>query len=144
MPTTVAELASLLCDHYGLMSVPAVRQLLDQRPTLLDDLGAVTQHHLHLARRYQPRALAQDVLFVEASVRMTSGGDDALWVDYRPQAWRPYVRSLQLHTLDSDHHSMLSPAHSATLSTLLHAATAKTARTTDCITTASDGVAEYA
>nr|WP_076040047.1 non-ribosomal peptide synthetase [Xanthomonas campestris] len=144
MPTTVAELASLLCDHYGLMSLPAVRQLLDQRPTLLDDLGAVTQHHLHLARRYQPRALAQDVLFVEASVRMTSGGDDALWVDYRPQAWRPYVRTLQLHTLDSDHHSMLSPAHSATLSTLLHAATAKTARTDGCITTASDGVAEYA
>ncbi|MFA1263784.1 amino acid adenylation domain-containing protein [Xanthomonas axonopodis pv. fascicularis] len=150
MPTTVAELASLLCDHYGLNELPAVRQLLEQRPTLLDDLGALTQHHLQLARRHRPRQLDQDVVFVEASVRMSSGGDDALWVDYRPQAWHPYVRNLQLHVLDSDHHSMLSPTHAATLSTLLHAATAEATRAVRPVgqagrgAVAGDGVTEYA
>ncbi|MBB4129680.1 non-ribosomal peptide synthetase [Xanthomonas sp. 3075] len=146
MPTTVAELASLLCKHYGLTDVPAVRQLLEQRPTLLDDLGGVTQHHLHLARRHRPKRLDQDVLFVEAKVRISSGGDDAQWVDYRPQAWHPYVRNLHLHVLDSDHHSMLSSAHSATLSTLLHAATAQATQRADCTANAnaSDGVTEYA
>ncbi|MCC8475814.1 amino acid adenylation domain-containing protein [Xanthomonas arboricola] len=144
MPTTVAELASLLCDHYGLNDLPAVRQLLEQRPTLLDDMGGMTQHHLHLARRHRPKPLDQDVVFVEASVRMTSGGDDTVWVDYRPQAWRPYVRNLQLHVLDSDHHSMLSSTHAATLSALLHAATTKAAQRDGSIATASDGVAEYA
>ncbi|WP_057668619.1 hypothetical protein, partial [Xanthomonas citri] len=131
-------------DHYGLNELPAVRQLLEQRPTLLDDLGALTQHHLQLARRHRPKPLEQDVLFVEASVRMSSGGDEAVWVDYRPQAWRPYVRNLHLHVLDSDHHSMLSPAHSATLSGLLHAATAQATQHSGSIATASDGVAEYA
>ncbi|MFO3704978.1 non-ribosomal peptide synthetase [Xanthomonas codiaei] len=144
MPTTVAELASLLCDHYGLTTLPAVRQLLEQRPTLLDDLGDVTQHHLHLARRHRPRALNQDVLFVEANVRMSSGGDDAQWVDYRPQAWRPYVRTLHLHGLDSDHHSMLSATHSTRLCALLHAATGPVSLRDGSIATASDGVAEYA
>ncbi|PPU87176.1 non-ribosomal peptide synthetase [Xanthomonas populi] len=144
MPTTVAELASLLCDHYGLTALPAVRQLLEQRPTLLNDLGGLTQHHLHLARRHRPRPLEQDVVFVEASVRMSSGADEVVWVDYRPQAWRPYVRNLHLHALDSDHHSMLSPAHSATLSALLHAATANVTQCAGSIATASDGVAEYA
>ncbi|MCC4587623.1 amino acid adenylation domain-containing protein [Xanthomonas sp. NCPPB 1067] len=144
MPTTMAELASLLCDHYGLNALPAVRQLLEQRTTLLGDLGDVTQHHLHLARRHRPRALNQDVLFIEAKIRMSSGGDDARWVDYRPQAWRPYVRTLHLHGLDSDHHSMLSPTHSARVCALLHAAAAPASRRDGSIATASDGVAEYA
>ncbi|MEA9589183.1 amino acid adenylation domain-containing protein [Xanthomonas sp. WHRI 10064A] len=144
MPTTVAQLASLLCDHYGLNDVPAVRQLLEQRPTLLDDLGAVTQHHLHLARRHRPRVLNQDVLFVEAAVRMSSGGDDAQWVDYRPQAWRPFVGTLHLHALDSDHHSMLSAAHSATLCALLHDASAQVSHRNTRIASANDGVTEYA
>ncbi|PPV05158.1 non-ribosomal peptide synthetase [Xanthomonas bromi] len=144
MPTTVAELASLLCAHYALNDLPAVRQLLEQRPTLLDDMGGMTQHHLQLARRFRPKSLDQDVLFVEAGVRMSSGGDEATWVDYRPQAWRPYVRNLHLHVLDSDHHSMLSSAHAATLSGLLHAATAQATQRSGSIATASDGVAEYA
>ncbi|AVQ08570.1 TPA: aminotransferase [Xanthomonas vasicola pv. zeae] len=131
--------------------MPAVRQLLEQRPTLLDDLGGLTQHHLHLARRHRPKQLDQDVVFVEASVRMSSGGDDdALWVDYRPQAWQPYVRNLQLHVLDSDHHSMLSSRHSATLSTLLHTAASEAARAVQAVehaghrAVASDGETEYA
>ncbi|MFA0922878.1 non-ribosomal peptide synthetase [Xanthomonas fragariae] len=145
MPTTVAELASLLCDHYRLTEVQAVRQLLEQRPTLLEDMGGATQYHLQLARRHRPKPLDQDVLFVEASVRMTSAGDEKVWVDYRPQVWSPYVRNLHLHALDCDHHSMLSPAHSATLSKLLHAATAQAwQQRNGSIATASDGVAEYA
>ncbi|WDM67980.1 amino acid adenylation domain-containing protein [Xanthomonas cucurbitae] len=145
VPTTMAELAGLLCAHYGLTELPAVRQLLQQRPTLLDDLGDATQHHLHLARKHRPRALNQDVLFVEARVRMSAGDDDARWVDYRPQAWHPYVRTLHLHGLDSDHHSMLSATHSARLCALLHAAIGPLARRDNSIAnTASDGVAEYA
>ncbi|APP83277.1 non-ribosomal peptide synthetase [Xanthomonas hortorum pv. vitians] len=143
-PTTLAELASLLCDHYLLNDLPALRQLLTQHPTLLDDLGGLTQHHLQLSRRHRPKPLQQDVLFVEARVRMSFGGGDAVWLDYRPQAWQPYVRNLHLHVLDSDHHSMLSSTHSATLSALLHAATAKAAQRDGSTATASDGVAEYA
>lgn len=144
MPTTMAALASLLCVHYGLNELPAVRQLLEQRPTLLNDMGVMTQHHLQLARRHRPKPLDQDVLFVEASVRMNSGGNETQWVDYRPQAWLPYVRNLHLHVLQSDHHSMLSSAHSSTLGGLLRAATARTAQRSGNIATASDGVAEYA
>ncbi|KAB7769192.1 non-ribosomal peptide synthetase [Xanthomonas maliensis] len=147
LPTTMAGLAGLLCDHYGLLSFPLVRQLLEQQPDLLTNIGELTQHHLRLARRHRPSGIDVDAVFVEATRRPTAAMDTVAWIDHRPQAWQPLTRGLQVHALDSDHHGMFALAHVATLADLLQAAvvqaTARPAAIGVPLQT-SDGIAEYA
>jgi enterobactin synthetase component F len=117
LPATTAQMAELVCEHYGLMSLPLVRQLLEREPQLLDNIGALTHHHLDLARSYRPAQLDVDLLFVEAAVRPQI--DLSAAMDYRPDAWRDRVRSLTSHAIDSDHQSMLGPQHATAIATLL-------------------------
>ncbi|WP_140727781.1 non-ribosomal peptide synthetase [Pseudomonas sp. Hp2] len=109
VPATTAEMAALVCEHYGLLSLPLVRQLLEREPQLLDNIGTLTHRHLDLARRYRPARLDVDLLFVEAAVRPQI--DLSAAMDYRPDAWRGHVRSLSSRAIDSDHQSMLGPQH---------------------------------
>ena len=73
--------------------------------------------HLDLARAYRPARLDVDLLFLEAAVRPEI--DLSKVMDYRPEAWRGYVRSLEHHAIQSDHQSMLDIEHAPMIATAL-------------------------
>ncbi|WP_045757617.1 non-ribosomal peptide synthetase [Xanthomonas albilineans] len=153
LPTTMAELAKVLCDHYGLLSFPLARQLLEQQHDLVLNIGELIQHHLHLACHHRPSAIDVDVLFVEATRRPDIGMDATDLIDHRPQVWQELVRSLRVEAFDTDHYGILSLAHVGRLAKLLQASVALPTRgsvldsgstPTPTPTPTSDGVAEYA
>ncbi|MEE7567677.1 aminotransferase [Xanthomonas sp. Kuri4-3] len=110
-------MATLVCEHYGLLSLPLVRQLLADEPQLLGNIGTLAHRHLDLARRYRPARVDVDLLFLEAAVRPEL--DLSAVMDYRPDAWHGYVRSLEHRALASDHQSMLAPAHAPAIAEAL-------------------------
>ncbi|MEE7547783.1 amino acid adenylation domain-containing protein, partial [Xanthomonas sp. Kuri4-1] len=116
-PATTEEMATLVCEHYGLLSLPLVRQLLADEPQLLGNIGTLAHRHLDLARRYRPARVDVDLLFLEAAVRPEL--DLSAVMDYRPDAWHGYVRSLEHRALASDHQSMLAPAHAPAIAEAL-------------------------
>jgi enterobactin synthetase component F len=108
-PVNTEQMAELVCDHYGLLTLPLVQQLLQDEPGLLGNIGALIHRHLDMARAYRPQNLDVDLLFVEAAVRAPV--DMSLVMDYRPEAWRRHVRSLRSVAIDSDHQTLLDPLH---------------------------------
>lgn len=118
LPATTEEMATLVCEHYGLFALPLVRQLLEDEPALLGNIGALIHRHLELARAYRPSRLDVDLLFLEAAVRPQI--DLSAVLDYRPDVWTDYVRSLDHQRVDSDHQSMLDLVHAPVIATTLH------------------------
>ncbi len=148
LPTTMAELAKVLCDHYGLLSFPLARQLLEQQHDLVLNIGELIQHHLHLACHHRPTAIDVDVLFVEATRRPDVGMDATDLIDHHPQRWQELVRSLHVEAFDTDHYGILSLAHVGRLAKLLHASVAQPATRAvlapgPVSTPTSDGVVEH-
>jgi enterobactin synthetase component F len=118
-PTSMAALAELLCHSYDVFALPLVQQLLKNDHGLIERISALTQHHLNLARRYQPPQLDASVLFLQATQRGHAGLDGLL--HYHPQAWRPFVSGrIELHAIDAAHQSMLDPQPAAQIGRLLH------------------------
>nr|WP_256032001.1 thioesterase domain-containing protein [Xanthomonas translucens] len=118
-PACVAELSMLLCEHYGLLSVPLVQQLLQDDPQLFDRIAALTEHQLALAGHFQPQPVDVDLLFFEAAIKPAL--DLSPLSDHRPDAWRGVVAGLEVYSIDSDHQSMLQLAPAAQIARIVDA-----------------------
>lgn len=118
-PTCVADLSMLLCDHYGLLSMPLVQQLLQDDPQLLDRIAALTEHQLTLASHYQPPRVDVDLLFFDAAIKPAL--DLSPLLDQRPAAWSAFVADLEVRPIDSDHQSMLQSAPAAQIARIVDA-----------------------
>ncbi|CTP91662.1 non-ribosomal peptide synthetase [Xanthomonas graminis] len=118
-PACVAELSMLLCEHYGLLSVPLVQQLLQDDPQLFDRIAALTEHHLALAGHFQPQPVDVDLLFFDAAIKPAL--DLSPLSDHRPDAWRGVVAGLEVYSIDSDHQSMLQSAPAAQIARIVDA-----------------------
>jgi enterobactin synthetase component F len=117
-PTSIAALAELICHSYDLFSLPLVQQLLKDDPALIERIGALTQHHLNLARSYQPPQLDANMLFLQAAQRNVTNLDDLL--HYHAQAWQRFVSGrIELQSIDATHQSMLDPLPAAQIGRLL-------------------------
>lgn len=118
-PASMAALAELLCHSYDVFALPLVQQLLKNDHGLIERISALTQHHLNLARRYQPPQLDAGLLFLQATQRNHAGLEGLL--HYHAQAWRPFVGGrIEMHAIDAAHQSMLDPQPAAQIGRLLH------------------------
>ncbi|AKK66314.1 non-ribosomal peptide synthetase [Xanthomonas translucens] len=119
VPADLADLSTLLCDHYGLLSLPLVQQLLQDDPQLMDRIAALTEHQLALAGNYQPQRVDVDLLFFEAAIKPAP--DLSQLLQQRPEAWRDFVAELDVRPVDSDHQSMLQSAPAAQIAQIVDA-----------------------
>ncbi|QDI05462.1 amino acid adenylation domain-containing protein [Xanthomonas cerealis pv. cerealis] len=118
-PACMADLSMLLCEHYGLLSLPLVQQLLQDDPQLLERIAALVEHQLALASDYQPQRVDVDLLFFDAAIKPAL--DLSPLLDHRPDAWRDFVAGLDVHPIDSDHQSMLQSAPAAQIARIVDA-----------------------
>ena len=112
------DLTAILRRHYGIDQIPLVNQLLDDDPEILVNIGKLTRKHIHLAQKFQPTPIAADMIFIQAAKQHDLSVSQ--FMDDHPDAWRPYVHSLSVYTLDCDHQSMFDQPYVNQIADLLN------------------------
>ena len=116
-PITMAALADHLCHAYDLMSQPVVQAVLQTEGDMMERLARVVHDNLALVRAHVPEPVDVDAVFCHAAARSTATLDDIM--DYRPDAWRPLVRSLLVHDIDCHHQDVLAAEPARQIASIL-------------------------
>ncbi|MFC3650597.1 amino acid adenylation domain-containing protein [Dyella humi] len=117
-PADLAALTDLLCQEYGVFTLPPVQEISRSDPHLIENISAVVLNNLRLARKHVPRRIDADVMFFRAAqkeeVDLTG-----LWYD-KPEAWRPYIDGwIDVHDIPCHHLTMLDAAPAAQIGRLV-------------------------
>ncbi|WP_045767358.1 non-ribosomal peptide synthetase [Xanthomonas albilineans] len=118
-PVHVTDLSMLVCEHYGLLSLPLMEQFLKKDPQLLNRIAVLADQQIALASHYRPQCVDVDVLFFDAEIKPAL--DLSSMLDQRPDSWRDFVGELDVHSIHSDHQSMLQPATAAQIARIVDA-----------------------
>ncbi|NPD68729.1 amino acid adenylation domain-containing protein [Lichenicola cladoniae] len=106
IPDTMAGLADFLCMKYDLLSQPVMQAIMRTDEGIVARLEQVVGNNLALARRYAPKPVDVDAVFLSASVRTGTGLDSV--IEYQPSVWQDLVRTLSIYEVDCHHQEILS------------------------------------
>ena len=118
LPNGLDDIAAILRKEYGIDQIPLVNKLLNEDPEILSNISSLTRKHIHLAQKFRPSSIAVDTIFFQAAKQHDVSVSQ--FMDDHPDAWKPYVRSLSVYTLDCDHQSMFDQPYANQIADLLN------------------------